>query len=322
MAKIRDELYDRENATAVKRKPRVSIGLPVYNGERFLVEALESHLAQTYSDFELIISDNASTDQTQEICCAYARRDSRIRYYRNKENIGLYRNFNRVFQLSSSEYFKWACADDHCKSVYVMRCINELENHPTAVLTYAQAIFIDETGTPLQINDRGWNLRSEAPHDRLRYVIFAGHRVNCLYGLIRARALAQTRLLPSYRGGDCRLLGELSLMGKFHEIPEHLFFRRIHSDASSQNFADHKQLMEFFKERSARLTLSEWNRDCDHFITIIHSNLSVHHRLSLLIALLRRMYWYRRQLLHEIKSVLKTCIRTNPFTTSGSSRVW
>lgn len=106
--------------------PRVSVGMPIYNGERFLKAAIESILAQTLTDFELIISDNGSTDQTQEICQAYATKDQRIRYYRSAQNFGASWNHNRVFELSTSEYFKWAACDDICKPEYLEQCVEIL----------------------------------------------------------------------------------------------------------------------------------------------------------------------------------------------------
>src|SRR5262245_44127938 len=188
------------------RKPRVSIGLPVYNGERFLQEALDSLLAQTYADFELIVSDNASTDATEKICRAYVAKDQRVRYFRNATNIGVNRNFNRVFELSTGEYFKWASADDICEAEHLARCVDVLEKDRTVALVCSKTRFIDEAGNPVDLKDPGWNLRAESAHDRLRYVINAGHWVNPHYGLIRAGTLSKTRLMPSYPGGDYRLL--------------------------------------------------------------------------------------------------------------------
>ena len=95
-------------------KPRVSIGLPVYNGQEFLEETLHSILNQTFNDFELIICDNASTDRTAEICRSFAKRDRRIRYYRNEINLGAAKNFNGVFFLARGEYLKWSDNDDLC----------------------------------------------------------------------------------------------------------------------------------------------------------------------------------------------------------------
>src|SRR5262245_11232182 len=89
------------NRDMKKAKPRVSIGMPVYNADKFLPEALQSLVNQSFADFEIVISDNASTDRTEEICRSYAQRDQRIRYFRNTTNIGVFRNFNQVFHLSS-----------------------------------------------------------------------------------------------------------------------------------------------------------------------------------------------------------------------------
>src|SRR4051794_3298661 len=92
--------------------PKLSIGLPVYNGENFLAHAVDSILAQDFRDFELIISDNASTDRTAEICRGYAESDPRVRYVRFETNQGGSRNFCYVFELARGEYFKWAAHDD------------------------------------------------------------------------------------------------------------------------------------------------------------------------------------------------------------------
>ena len=130
----------------LSNKPCVSIGLPVYNGEKFLKETLDSILAQTFEDFELIISDNASTDRTEEICKEYAAKDRRIRYYRNKENLGAGWNNNRVFELCTGEYFKWNAHDDVCAPEFLERCIKVLVQDPTVVLCYPKVTVIDEQG--------------------------------------------------------------------------------------------------------------------------------------------------------------------------------
>src|SRR5262245_34908562 len=124
------------------RKPRVSIGLPVYNGQQFLEETLNSILAQTYTDFELIISDNASTDRTSEIARAYVAKDARVRYHRNENNLGVAGNYNGVFSLASGEYFKWAPADDTCLPNYLARCVEILDLDSTVVLAYPQTQFV------------------------------------------------------------------------------------------------------------------------------------------------------------------------------------
>jgi glycosyltransferase involved in cell wall biosynthesis len=280
---------------------KVSVGLPVYNGELFLEACLDSLLSQTYSDFELIISDNASTDGTEAICQAYAAKDQRIRYARNATNVGVGPNFNRAFRLSTGDYFKWASADDFCKPDLLARCLEVLDHDQGAVLVYPKTHFIDATGKILNIHDPGWDLRSEAASDRLYHVICAGHWVNSHYGLIRSNALAKTRLIPSYPGGDYRLLAELSLQGKFVEIPEYLFLRRIHSGASSQNTTDLNWTTAFFGGSQKDVCFPFWNLNIDYLITVMNSDLGANDKLSLVGLVLRRMWWKHEQLLRELK---------------------
>lgn len=291
-------------------RPRVSIGLPVYNGERFLRESLESLLGQTYSDFELIISDNASTDDTPDICQAFAEKDPRIRYHRTEENAGCAANYARAFHLSSGEYFKWAAADDVCLPDHLSRCVEVLDRDPTVVLAYPRTRFINSEGRPLEsLRDPGWDLRSDAPHERLRFVINARHWVNAIFGLIRARSLARTRLVASYPGGDYRLLGELSLLGKFVEIPEYLFLRRIHPQGSSQHVNERVWISHFYTGSQNRICLPVWNRAYDHFTTVIRSRLRISQKLSLVAALCRRMHWDRTGLLAELTAAANDCLR-------------
>ena len=137
------------SGTSTESPSRVSIGVPVYNGETYLPQALDSLLAQTYPDVEIVISDNASTDATENICRDYANRDDRIRYYREDVNRGLSWNFNRVFELSRGEYFKWAAADDICVPEFVERCVDVLDEDKSIVCCHARTTKIDPSGTKL-----------------------------------------------------------------------------------------------------------------------------------------------------------------------------
>lgn len=214
-------------------KPRVSIGMPVFNGERYLAEALDSILAQTYSDFELIISDNASTDGTQEICRAYAARDRRIRYFRNEKNLGASKNFNRVFELSSGEYFKWAAHDDLCAPEYLERCVEVLDRKPSVVVCHPKVSIIDEHGKYLGHYDDYLDHRSPRPRERFRDYLFRGAGLwSAVFGVMRASELEKTPLLGNYDSSDQVLVGELVLRGEVHQVPERLFFRRRHPQQS------------------------------------------------------------------------------------------
>ena len=113
--------------------PKISIGMPVYNGEKFIRNALDSLLSQTFRDFELIISDNASTDTTSDICLEYIKKDTRIRYIRQEKNLGSIWNLNFVLQEASCKYFMWAADDDYWLSTFIEKNIMYLEADNTIV---------------------------------------------------------------------------------------------------------------------------------------------------------------------------------------------
>lgn len=146
--------------------PRVTIGLPVYNGRNYLAQTMESLLAQTYTDFELVICDNASTDDTEAICRAFAARDERVRYFRNEENIGASANYNRVFELGRGMYFKWAAHDDLLAPAYLERCVEVLDQNPDVVLAYTQAKAIDGKGGIVKVYPGKHHFNSSDPRER------------------------------------------------------------------------------------------------------------------------------------------------------------
>lgn len=211
--------------------PKVSIGMPIYNGEKFLEEVLDCILGQSFADFELIISDNASQDRSQEICEAYAAKDNRVCYKRNLENIGAAKNFNRVFELSRGDYFKWAAADDLMSADYFERCVEVMENESDVVVCYPKTKIIDEQGRVITYYEDGLNMVSESPSGRFLQLIYNCRLCNPVLGVIRSSVLRKTPLLQDFVGSDKVLLAELCLMGKFREIPEYLFGRRFHLTA-------------------------------------------------------------------------------------------
>ena len=222
--------------------PKVSLGIPVYNGERYLEEALESLLAQSFEDLEIVISDNASTDATEEICRTFARNDDRIRYWRSDRNRGVLHNFNEVFRRSQGQYFKWAASDDVCGRDYLLHAVQKLDEDPSVVLVWAKTVGIDEQGArvrlPYEVSDLNSpsSVYSPDPVVRLSRLLRNIWWVDGpFYGVIRADALARTRWLhPPHPSGDEILLAELSLNGRFYEIPEELFFTRVHSGKTSR----------------------------------------------------------------------------------------
>jgi glycosyltransferase involved in cell wall biosynthesis len=213
--------------------PRVSIGLPVYNGENFLEEALRALLAQTYEDFELVISDNASTDRTAQICQDHQARDGRIRYYRQPRKLGLPENFNAVFHRARGEYFHWASHDDLWRPTFLERLVEALDRDPEAVLAYPRSVSIDGEGNHVKHWPSRPLLGAAQPHLRFRESLEPMEPF-VIFGLIRARFLRRTSVYGSFFMSDFALLAELSLLGRFIEIPEELFlFRTAHSNRST-----------------------------------------------------------------------------------------
>lgn len=211
-----------------RSRPRVSIGLPVHNGETYLHESLDSLLAQTYEDFELIISDNGSTDGTSDICRAYAAQDPRIRYFRQPRNIGSALNHNFVILQASGELFKSAAHDDRYAPELLERCLDALDRLPDAVLAHSWSSVIDSTGAVQRLVD--YPVASDAPRapERFKSMLFDGWGDD-EGGVVRLEVLRRTALHGSYHFADRILTTELALHGPFHIVPERLYFRREHA---------------------------------------------------------------------------------------------
>lgn len=233
----------------IAHRPRVSIGMPVYNGARYLRAAIDALLTQTFGDFEIVISDNGSTDDTESICRQYAAADRRVRYHREPDNRGVSWNFNRVVELARGEYFKWAACDDICAPTFLARCVEVLDQDQTVVCCHTRTGKIDQHGNPLSNlpdpTDGGFSAAeltngrrrpdasSPRAHLRFRDVLMSSGWGVRSYAVIRSAALRRTNLIRPYYGYEKVLMAELSLMGRFHDIPEQLFFQREHQEASS-----------------------------------------------------------------------------------------
>ena len=210
----------------------VSIGLPVYNGERFLAAAIESLLGQTYRNIELIISDNASTDSTSEICRSYASADPRVRYSRLAQNIGGVPNHNCVFASASGPYFMWSSHDDLWAPTYIEKCVALLERDASAVLAYSKAQVVDEHGATKRLLELAHTADRPRPADRFREFTPLYSMLEAFYGVMRLEVARRTPGLLPHPGNDRLFLAELALYGRFVQVPEHLYMRRDHDDRS------------------------------------------------------------------------------------------
>jgi hypothetical protein len=230
---------------------RVSVGIPVYNGEKYLAETLDSLLAQSLQEFEIVISDDASTDRTPEICRCYEAKDPRIRYSRNARNIGGAPNFNRVVKLSRAPLFHGGACDAFYEPSFLARCVDALERDPDVVLSHTRTKLIGDEGElllfgrkPAGYVDRYGHLKgtsgavmrpqpshigqSANPETRFREVLWCMGWPLPLSGVIRKKTLLKISRYGKYSGFDKALLAELALQGRFHEVDQELFARRVH----------------------------------------------------------------------------------------------
>jgi glycosyltransferase involved in cell wall biosynthesis len=221
--------------TTSETAPLVSIGMPVYNGERFIRKALDSLLEQNFKDFELIISDNASEDATQQICFEYASKDSRIRYYRNEINLGAIENSRNVLEISSGKYFMFAADHDLYDPNFISRCVEILEQDSSVVLCYPKTAWIDTDGKFLEIIPGHFDTRGLKQISRFNVTLWRLGYCYQFYGLMRLDAFRQTNTYEGVVGPDVIRLSELSLLGAFAYVPELLFHMRKMPDYGDWN---------------------------------------------------------------------------------------
>lgn len=241
--------------------PRVSIGMPIYNGANYLQETLESLLNQTFTDFELIITDNASTDETLSICQRFQAKDVRIRYYRNPENIGAAKNYNLTVKLARGEYFKWAAHDDLIAPTLLEKSVKYLDTHPEAIMVYGRTILIDEYSQVIEYHNDDFNLRSLRPHRRLHQAFRSSAWCHPVFGLIRTDILRRTGMIGNFASSDKVLLAELAVWGQCHELSEYLAYRRLHPhNSTSENKTDEAMAVWFDPKLKRKFLAPRWQR--------------------------------------------------------------
>lgn len=268
------------------QNPRVTIGVPAYNAERYLAISLGSLLEQTYTDIEILICDNASTDSTPDIAADFARRDARVRYVRNERNIGAGRNFIRCVDLARSELFRWQSADDYSAPTFIERCVEILDAHPDVMQAYPRAIVVDENGTELERYAERIETRSDNPRERYLHVMRNLGRVNAFFGVMRTDLLRRTGIHGSYIGADIVVQAEIALYGKLWEIPEYLFFRRMHAAAQSAMTADQRAVF-LEPEKPRHHEMMQWRHLSERLRSVARSPLTTLEKGRLMGALVR-----------------------------------
>jgi glycosyltransferase involved in cell wall biosynthesis len=287
-----------ERAASTRPAPRLSIGLPVYNGQLFLDQCIESLQAQTFRDFELIICDNASTDDTPRIAAEWAQRDPRISVHRAAENRGAAANFNWAFELSRGELFKWCAVDDLMEPTFLQECMKALERYPDATLAYTGTLDIDETGAVLgEIYDNRANLQfgSTRADIRFRDLICNVHSCIPVFGIIRRDALLHSTLIAPYVASDKVLLAQLGLRGKFVKLEENLLLHRQHRKRSVTENPSLQARAAWFNSRAKGKVYPHFRLGREYLLSALTAPLSLADKLRCMIQLLRWFHWDGRQ---------------------------
>ncbi|MEA2077652.1 MAG: glycosyltransferase family 2 protein [Candidatus Marinimicrobia bacterium] len=281
--------------------PIVSIGMVIYNEEQYIREALDSLISQDFKDFELIISDNASLDSTQQICLDYASRDNRIRYYRNDTNIGAIENFNRVFKLSSGKYFMWAGGHDLWSGNYISDCLEIMEKNPNVIVAYPKTIWIDENAEELNIKSGfvdtqgGWVIS--------RFIVIVWTNKNAIYGLIRSESLDKTKLMRRTAASDELLLAELSLFGDFAHAQKATWYRRINRKTDSKKLYIERC---FSTNKKFKFRLPYWRLCYEYTDLIWKGPITLMQKLALTVCIIPSIFIkYKSNLFYDILHIFK-----------------
>jgi glycosyltransferase involved in cell wall biosynthesis len=275
--------------------PLVSIGLPVYNGDNYLADAIASVLSQTYTNLELIIADNGSQDRTAEICRHFAAQDTRVRYVHSEQNQGAAWNYNRVVALAQGKYFRWLAHDDLLAPTTLEKSVAILETHPHVVLCFTWTQDIDNDGNLLAVKHSTANAQVPEVHKRFFGLSRVHPLHNCeeVFGLIRIDILRKTKLIDNYTDSDRTLLAVLGLYGPFYEIPEPLFLHRIHVKSSVVVSPTAQSRAAWFDPKlRGRIVFPKWRQMYELFVAVGGSPLPFSEKLKCYFHLLR---WIKRR---------------------------
>lgn len=293
-----------------EKHPRVSIGLPVYNGERYLEARLDSLLGQTFQDLEIIVSDNCSTDRTADICRERAASDPRLKYHRNKQNIGGFPNHDLVFHLSRGEYFMWTGADDLHDPMFVARCVEVLDSRPEVVICYSATMYIDDLGNEVPGKEKYLHIDNPVPARRFAEMIRLDHVIEPVMGLMRRSIAARTHLLSTYPDSDRVMIAEMALIGPFHRIPEVLFYRRSGELNSTAVFPGRHERMRWIDPLHPRVFVFPYNRQVLEILrSIRRSTVSPGQKLRCLSFLIQWCSRHHRLIASDYKIALRDILR-------------
>lgn len=290
---------EREQRRDGSTEPSVTIGIPVFNGEKTIGQSIDSILNQTHRNLCVRISDNASTDGTGDECRERAGEDARINYYRRERNIGVFRNYNAAFLECRTKYFKWQSSSDWCQPDFIKVCVDVLEADAAVVLACPEVLLVRASSNAEPYSD-DFGLGMDDPADRFRYLLKNIKLSNLFNGLVRTDALQRSVLNRPFLGSDVVLLADLALKGKFVLVPQRLWYRRM-TPATSSVMKSGADRADFFSGLPADYEFRvAWKTITSLVEVVIRSDVGASAKVNCLAYLLKMARWNRRQLWREL----------------------
>lgn len=290
---------------------KVVIGLPVYNGQKFIAKAIESHLGQTYGDFTLVIADNGSTDSTPAICEDYARKDDRVKVTRSPQNRGILWNHRRVMEFIESprQYFRWAAADDIMEPDLLRAMVEVLDTRPEVEACVPDTKNIDDDDKIIASMARALDLQQPDVVERAKHILWGHYQMVIAFGLFRASTLQQLRTRPDYIGWDFVFVWELALRGLMVQPTGSVLLRRFHKGAMS-HVKTAKEMKKWVEPNSkAGMAFPHWTWAYERWQALFRTPLTTRQKLSIARLLGRDMRWKRATLAKDVTQAAKRGLR-------------
>lgn len=277
----------------MSKPPRISVGIPAYNSAAHIGLTIEGLLSQSFGDFELIVSDNASTDATRDVVEQYMRKDARIRYERHPVNIGANPNYSHLVHCARGEFFKWSSSSDWCAPTFLECCLNELAAHSDSVLAVPRTYLFQDDPKRSETYDQDISLLDDSPFMRLRMLNKTIRLNNAVNGLIRVSALRRTQLVARYIGADVVFMEHLALLGKFRLIEQRLFYRRMDRATATALQDDAGKLTHHYPAQNLGTLLQGSKRQLGRLRVALSAPLSFGERMRVLRYVAKMIYWDR-----------------------------
>lgn len=290
---------------ATAAAPMLTVGMPTFNAQTTIGASIDSLLAQTFTDFELVISDNASTDGTWSVIEGYMRRDARVRGVRQPCNVGANANYSAVFNLARGRYFKWASSNDWCAPEFLRACVERLQGDPELVLVAPRTRLFETDRTHATDYAGDIACMQPSPSDRLIHAATQLALNNVMNGVVRYDALSQTRLIEHYPGADVVLVGHLALLGKIALLDEQLFYRRMDAATATRMMSETAVLRHHYPSDTWRSRLPAWRLSLGWLRVALAAPVAAVEKWRAIKWVFRMAYWNRAHMARDLRDLLR-----------------